>query len=214
MPIHRLNERPTRHGILGVEMEAAALFTLASRAQAAGGDVRAACILTVSDTMSEEEEIGETHLPLDALEKSTDVMIKVTLEADLSISMPDSLAIPVGLNPTAIGVDAAWWLDAARRAEEAGFETVWIWDHFISRGRLEDPLLACWPMLAAAAVIHEQTGVVLDAFAWTPAMVWTPLGMLVLGALAAVAGTHLVSAAYGVAAIGNVFTHPERVVLD
>jgi G6PDH family F420-dependent oxidoreductase len=70
--------------------------------------------------------------------------------------MPDALAIPVGLNPTAIGVDAAWWLEAARRAEEAGFETVWIWDHFISRGRLDDPLLACWPMLTAAAVSTER----------------------------------------------------------
>lgn len=70
--------------------------------------------------------------------------------------MPDSLAIPVGLNPTAIGVDAAWWLDAARRAEEAGFESVWIWDHFISRGRPDDPLLACWPMLTAAAVRTER----------------------------------------------------------
>ena len=66
--------------------------------------------------------------------------------------MSPPLAIPVGLNPTAIGVEAAWWLEAARRAEDAGFETVWMWDHFISRGRLEDPLLACWPMLTAAAV--------------------------------------------------------------
>jgi len=72
-------------GILGVEMEAAALFTLVSRAQAAGDDVRAACILTVSDTMSEEEEIGDTYLPLDALEKATDLMIRVALEAGLSI---------------------------------------------------------------------------------------------------------------------------------
>jgi DeoD family purine-nucleoside phosphorylase len=72
-------------GVLSVEMEAAALFTLASRAAAAGDDVRAACILTVSDTMSEEEDIGETYLPLDALEKATDVMIRVALEAGLSI---------------------------------------------------------------------------------------------------------------------------------
>jgi len=72
-------------GILSVEMEAAALFTLASRAHAAGDDVRAACILTVSDTMSEEEDIGETYLPLDALEKATDQMIRVALEAGLSI---------------------------------------------------------------------------------------------------------------------------------
>jgi purine-nucleoside phosphorylase len=67
--------------ILSVEMEAAALFMLASRAAAAGADVRAACILTVSDTMSEEEEIGDSYLPLDALERATDRMIEVALEA-------------------------------------------------------------------------------------------------------------------------------------
>ena len=72
-------------GILSVEMEAAALFLLASQAHAAGDDVRAACILTVSDTMSEEDEIGDTYLPVDALEKATDVMIRVALEAGLSI---------------------------------------------------------------------------------------------------------------------------------
>jgi DeoD family purine-nucleoside phosphorylase len=70
--------------ILGVEMEAAALFTLAARAAAAGADVRAACILTVSDTMSEEEDIGDSYLPLDALEQATDRMIEVALEAGLS----------------------------------------------------------------------------------------------------------------------------------
>lgn len=71
--------------ILGFEMEAAALFYLASRAAGAGDDVRAACILTVSDTLSEEESSEETYLPLDALEQATDRMIEVALEAGLSI---------------------------------------------------------------------------------------------------------------------------------
>ena len=73
--------------------------------------------------------------------------------------MAAPFAIPVGLNPTAIGVEPAWWLDAARQAEAAGCATVWIWDHFISRGELSDPLLACWPMLTAAAVSTERIGV-------------------------------------------------------
>ncbi len=71
--------------ILGFEMEAAALFYLASRAAGAGEDVRAACILTVSDTLSEEESSEDTYLPLDALERATDRMIEVALEAGLSI---------------------------------------------------------------------------------------------------------------------------------
>src|SRR3990170_6665066 len=65
--------------ILGFEMEASALFYLAARAAADGRDVRAACILTVSDTLSEDETSEETYLPLEELEAATDRMIEVAL---------------------------------------------------------------------------------------------------------------------------------------
>ncbi len=64
---------------------------------------------------------------------------------------PSGLAIPVGVNLTTIGVSSRWWLDSAARAEVAGFSTAWSWDHFVSRGRLTDPLLECWTTLAATA---------------------------------------------------------------
>lgn len=65
--------------------------------------------------------------------------------------------IPVGLNLTSIGVTSAWWLDAARRAEQAGFSAVWCWDHFISRGSNKArPVLECWTTLAAAAAVTER----------------------------------------------------------
>jgi purine-nucleoside phosphorylase len=67
--------------ILGFEMEAAALFTLASRAAAGGSDVRAGCILTVSDTLSEEESPEDTYLSLDDLQAATDRMIEIALDA-------------------------------------------------------------------------------------------------------------------------------------
>jgi purine-nucleoside phosphorylase len=72
-----------RH-ILGFEMEAAALFTLASRAAATGADVRAGCILTVSDTLSEEESSEATYLSLEDLQPATDRMIEIALEAGAS----------------------------------------------------------------------------------------------------------------------------------
>jgi DeoD family purine-nucleoside phosphorylase len=72
-------------GILAFEMEAAALFFLASRAQAAGDDVRAACILTVSDTLGEEENPEATYMPLAELEAATKRMIEIALEAGTSI---------------------------------------------------------------------------------------------------------------------------------
>lgn len=68
-------------GVLAFEMEAAALFYLASRAAATGADVKAGCILTVSDTLAEEETSEETYLPLSELEAATDRMIEVALEA-------------------------------------------------------------------------------------------------------------------------------------
>jgi DeoD family purine-nucleoside phosphorylase len=71
--------------VLAFEMEAAALFLLASRAYAAGADVRAGCILTVSDTLSEEEGSEETYMSLAELEAATDRMIEVALEAGTSI---------------------------------------------------------------------------------------------------------------------------------
>lgn len=59
--------------------------------------------------------------------------------------------IPIGLNPTTIGVSSAWWRDTAIAAEQAGFKGVWSWDHFVSRGRKTDPVLECWTTLTAAA---------------------------------------------------------------
>ncbi len=72
-------------GVLAFEMEAAGLFYLASRAWATGADVRAACVLTVSDTLSEEETSEGTYLSLDDLERATDRMIEVALEAGTSL---------------------------------------------------------------------------------------------------------------------------------
>jgi len=71
--------------ILGFEMEAAALFFLAARAAGAGEDVRAACILTVSDTLSEDESSEGTYLALEDLESATERMIDVALEAGASL---------------------------------------------------------------------------------------------------------------------------------
>jgi alkanesulfonate monooxygenase SsuD/methylene tetrahydromethanopterin reductase-like flavin-dependent oxidoreductase (luciferase family) len=64
--------------------------------------------------------------------------------------------IPIGVNLTTIGVTGAWWIESARRLEAAGFRTAWAWDHFVSRGRLADPMLECWTLLASAAVSTER----------------------------------------------------------
>jgi purine-nucleoside phosphorylase len=63
-------------GVLAFEMEASALFYLAARA-----GVQAACMLTVSDLMSEEVSSEESYLAPEALATAVDSMIEVALIA-------------------------------------------------------------------------------------------------------------------------------------
>ena len=66
-----LNEQMTRHGILGVEMEAAELYNLAARYGR-----RALAVLTVSDHL-----ITGEALPSDQRERSFGDMVEIALEA-------------------------------------------------------------------------------------------------------------------------------------
>lgn len=66
-----LDEQLVRHGILGVEMEAAELYTLAAR-----HNRRALAVLTVSDHL----QTGEA-LPSDERERSFGEMVEIALEA-------------------------------------------------------------------------------------------------------------------------------------
>ena len=69
-----LNEQMVRHGILGVEMEAAELYNLGARY-----GVRALAVLTVSDHL----QTGEA-LPSDQREKSFGDMVEIALNAALA----------------------------------------------------------------------------------------------------------------------------------
>jgi len=55
--------------------------------------------------------------------------------------------------PAAMGEHLA---DIGRRAEQAGFHSIWVWDHFIQLRRWEDPLLEGWLMLAYLAAATER----------------------------------------------------------
>ena len=69
-------------GVLAVEMEAAALFLIAMRERGKGNDVRGACILTVSDTLTKDDEsYGSDFLTPEELEGATRQMIEIALEA-------------------------------------------------------------------------------------------------------------------------------------
>jgi len=44
-----------------------------------------------------------------------------------------------------------WWLESARRLDEAGFAGVWCWDHFIGKGVSTVPVVEAWTILSMAA---------------------------------------------------------------
>ena len=46
--------------------------------------------------------------------------------------------------------------DVGRQAEDAGFHSIWVWDHFIQLRRWEEPLLEGWLMLAYLAAATER----------------------------------------------------------
>jgi purine-nucleoside phosphorylase len=71
-------------GILAFEMETSVLYYLAARAKAAGTEVAAATILTVSDVLSEDATSEESYLPLDELNRSIERTIEIALEAGTS----------------------------------------------------------------------------------------------------------------------------------
>jgi DeoD family purine-nucleoside phosphorylase len=71
-------------GVLAFEMETSVLYYLAARAHAAGSDVAAATILTVSDILSEEASSEESYLPLDELNRSIERTIEIALDAGIA----------------------------------------------------------------------------------------------------------------------------------
>ena len=65
--------------------------------------------------------------------------------------------LPIGVTLGPIGVDATWWLESARRLDEAGYRAIWTWDHFVSKGRdRTTPVLEAWTLLSAAAAVTHQ----------------------------------------------------------
>ena len=124
--------------------------------------MRAACALTVSDTLSEEEKSEGTYMSLEDLEHATDTMIEVALEAGTAAVLmtarapPDGPADPRRGQPGHDRGHRRAGGSSRRAGRGCRLPTVWAWDHFVSRGGLTDPLLECWTTLAAAAAMTTE----------------------------------------------------------
>lgn len=59
--------------------------------------------------------------------------------------------LPIGVCLRAIRAEPGWWLDSARRLDEAGYAGLWCWDHFMGRGDKTVPVVESWTILSMAA---------------------------------------------------------------
>ena len=64
----------------------------------------------------------------------------------------------IGVAIGSIGATPGWWLESARRLDEAGYPTIWCWDHFVGRGDRTVPDVEQWTTLAATAAATRQIG--------------------------------------------------------
>jgi alkanesulfonate monooxygenase SsuD/methylene tetrahydromethanopterin reductase-like flavin-dependent oxidoreductase (luciferase family) len=67
--------------------------------------------------------------------------------------------LPVGVAIGSVGADVAWWLESARRLDEAGYAGAWCWDHVMGKGDPTVPVLEQWTTLAAAAAVTRRIGI-------------------------------------------------------
>ncbi|HET7495099.1 MAG TPA: LLM class flavin-dependent oxidoreductase [Candidatus Limnocylindrales bacterium] len=67
--------------------------------------------------------------------------------------------IPLGVCLRAIRAEPIWWLESARRLDEAGFSGIWSWDHFVGQGDPTVPVVESWTILAMAAGQTRQATV-------------------------------------------------------
>ena len=66
--------------------------------------------------------------------------------------------LPIGVALGSIGSTASWWLESARRLDDAGYRALWCWDHFVGKGVKTVPVVEQWTILAAAAGATKRIG--------------------------------------------------------
>jgi alkanesulfonate monooxygenase SsuD/methylene tetrahydromethanopterin reductase-like flavin-dependent oxidoreductase (luciferase family) len=67
--------------------------------------------------------------------------------------------LPIGVTIRSIRAEPVWWLESARRLDEAGYAGLWSWDHFMGRGDTTVPVVEGWTILSMAAAVTRQATV-------------------------------------------------------
>lgn len=73
--------------------------------------------------------------------------------------MTESGRFTIGVCIRSIRAEPRWWLESARRLDEAGYDGLWCWDHFMGRGDLTVPVVESWTILAMAAAATRRVTV-------------------------------------------------------
>ena len=68
--------------------------------------------------------------------------------------------LPIGVCVRAIGSEPGWWLESARRLDDAGYAGLWCWDHLQGRRDMTVPVVEGWTAvsMAAAATTRATIG--------------------------------------------------------
>ncbi len=69
----------------------------------------------------------------------------------MAASTPPDGRLPIGVCLRTIRAEPTWWLESARRLDEAGYAGLWAWDHFMGRGDQTVPVVESWTILSMAA---------------------------------------------------------------
>jgi alkanesulfonate monooxygenase SsuD/methylene tetrahydromethanopterin reductase-like flavin-dependent oxidoreductase (luciferase family) len=67
--------------------------------------------------------------------------------------------LPIGVCLRSIRAEPAWWLESARRLDQAGYAGLWSWDHFMGQGDPTVPVVENWTILSMAAALTSKVTV-------------------------------------------------------
>ena len=65
----------------------------------------------------------------------------------------------LGVCIRSIRAEPRWWLESAKRLDDAGYDGLWCWDHFMGRGDLTAPVVESWTILSMAAAATRRATV-------------------------------------------------------
>jgi len=64
--------------------------------------------------------------------------------------------LPIGVCLRAIGGEPTWWIESARRLDDAGYAGLWCWDHLQGRSDMTVPVVESWTALSMAAAATSR----------------------------------------------------------